>query len=163
LFVYGFLGKLTEDRQLIRFVLGSLDDHEYPRAKHSDFHQDRDNLVERRAPSSREAQERTQNPIHNQPRHEQIETLKGVKADLSISAKARRRQNHDRDHPADDRNIAEQRKRTRTDGLQVIGCGLRVGLASSTAGAEYVLIPDVIPALVAVRHIQPSIWIYALP
>ncbi len=77
------------------------------------------NLVERRTPE-RESEHGAENPIHQQPRDEQVEALEGMEADAAIGPKARRSQHHDGDDPAENRDVAEQGSGARADAVHVV-------------------------------------------
>src|SRR5690348_14561326 len=85
-----------------------------------------------------------------------------------IVAKPLRRQHYDRHYPPDDRNVAEQGSRPRTDPVSVVGIlrrrlharRLLPRLLRPARRTKCIGGPDVLSALAAVRHIAISIINY---
>ena len=143
----GFRGQVANNRQGIGFVVAGLDDHHQG-------HQQEDCLDDAAHVEVRHSHEHgLQNPVVDQVGDKEVKPLECVEANDPVVAKAFRRQDHDRANPADPRDVAKHRSRSRGDAGKGIG-GTRRGvrLLSAAFGAVNVRRVHLISALAAKRH-----------
>src|SRR5438876_1069084 len=114
LFGSGPLRELADDGQYISLVVTGLDHHEYGN-RENDPVQDG---IEREVPPRRQTYSRTNNPVHNQPGREQVESLKSVEADQVIILELTSREHNNGGDPAYCRNVTEDRGRPRRQPCQ---------------------------------------------